>query len=114
MICLKITDTGEISKYDAPDLKALQDAVGGYIEYIPLSFCDMIVNEEGLYVCEHRNLFASLIVSAEKMYVVEIKGNVLLVGPATPDGKSTDFTDKLADILFSKFSVLKAGNIWNR
>jgi len=107
MKCLLITELGDIRKYEAPDLTALQEAVNGNIEFIRLSFCDMIVNEEYVYCCEFINLWASLILSADKMQISEIKGNALLVGPCDENGKTTDITIEIIDNLFNKFPILK-------
>lgn len=70
----KITIDGTVVGLPDQKLKTLQDAVGGYIQLIPLAFGNnMIVNEDGLLLKLPPNNYASMIAG------FPVVGNVVII-----------------------------------
>jgi hypothetical protein len=105
--CLKVTEDNQVSTYKVSGVEDLQKAVGGCVEYIALPYCNMVVNDEYIYRCEHINNIATLVCSILLGYPKIIKGNAVLVGPLDDSGRTTGITDEIKDLLFDHFQVMK-------
>jgi hypothetical protein len=106
MNCLKISVDNVVSNYEAKDLKDLQRAVGGDVEYISLHYCNMVINENR-FKCVHFNSLASIILAVMLNNMNPVKGDVLIVGPVDAKGITLPFNDNLRELFFDHFPVLK-------
>lgn len=97
---IKITTDKEVSEVTiGPNtLSDLQACVGGWIESIELSDgSTMYVNEEGRIHSLPFNSIASDVCGLNHLthhMLLGIVGDVVVVGPLTPDGTDTDVTNK--------------------
>jgi hypothetical protein len=102
---LKIDPDGTCTELDvtADDLKALQEAVGGTIERVPLNGgIDMYVNEDGKLYDLERNLVAQVIVNHAGTRLLpgdHIVGTVMLFGGIDDDGDELDVPQATIDWL---------------
>ncbi|PKQ16733.1 MAG: hypothetical protein CVT67_02885 [Actinobacteria bacterium HGW-Actinobacteria-7] len=98
-----ITADGVVSAVEVDNtLQALQTAVGGYVERLPLrDGVDMFVNEEGLLLSLPRNELATRLAEGYQVHPqqVAIVGDALVLGEVNTSGDSTDVPDWVYEYL---------------
>jgi hypothetical protein len=93
-----ITTRGLVEQRDFSGLEDYQAAVGGYIESIFSLVDDRIqgfANEDGIFTGLETNVIASIVFGR---YLV---GDIVVIGPADEEGRTTDVSDAARSMISS-------------
>ena len=109
---VKTDDTIEVLQSEtSPDYDALNAAVGGWLEGVPLEGVTAYINEEGKLLGLRNNKIATVIAHKDKAIFPHdnIVGDMIVLGPIDDEGEETplslDWIQSVADYLGIEQSV---------
>lgn len=95
---LYIPVKGKVEVREFKNFKSLQDAVGGFVQFIPAGEGQMVFNEEGKLKDMPLNAAATAIMSGNLFRGDYIVGVALLVGQSDRIGNPTDVPQRFVDV----------------